>query len=82
MPLAQRIIHLHFFIGACDWHVAEVDDDTWEAFGYADLGDPQNAEWGCLSLLDLEAVVVVPGFVVERDLGWMPHSFSPVEGRR
>ena len=29
--------HLHFFIGACDWYVAELDDETWDASGYANL---------------------------------------------
>src|SRR5215204_6459229 len=76
VPLAEKIIHLHFFIGACDWYVAELDDDTWEAFGHADLGDAQNAEWGYFSLPELEAVVVGPGFVVERDLLWTPRLFS------
>jgi hypothetical protein len=82
VPLAEKIIHLHFFIGACDWYVAELDDDTWEVFGYADLGDPQNAEWGYFSLPELEAVVVASGFVVERDLDWAPQRFSAVERRR
>ena len=82
VPLDEKIIHLHFFIGACDWYVAELDDDKWEAFGYANLGDPQNAEWGYFSLPELEAVVVGPGFVVERDLDWTPRPFSAVEGRR
>lgn len=48
MPLAEKIIYLHFFIGACDWYVAELDDDTWESFGYTDLGEAQNAEWWVL----------------------------------
>lgn len=81
VPPAQKIIHLHFFIGACDWYVAELEDDTWEAFGYANLGDPQNAEWGYFSLPELEAVVVGAGFVVERELGWVAQRFSAVERR-
>lgn len=79
VPLDDKIIHLHFFIGACDWYVAELDDDTWEAFGYANLGDPLNAEWGYFSLPGLEAVVVGRGFVVERDLAWTSRLFSAVE---
>jgi hypothetical protein len=82
VTLAQEVVHLHFFIGACDWYVAELDDGSWEAFGYADLGDPQNAEWGYFSLPELEAVVVGPGLVVERDLDWTPQPFSAVTGRR
>lgn len=74
VPLAEKTIHLHFFIGACDWYLAELDDDTWEAFGYANLGDPQSAGWGYFSLLELEAVVMAAGFLVERDLAWTPRA--------
>jgi hypothetical protein len=56
----------------CDWYVAEIDDDEWLAFGYADLKDSQNAEWETFSLTELEGVVIEPGFVVERDLAWDP----------
>ena len=66
VPLAEKTFRLHFFIGARDWYVAELDDESWTAFGYANLGDPQHAEWGHFSLPELEAVVVGPGFVVER----------------
>ena len=76
-PLAEKLLHLHFFIGACDWYVAELDDETWDASGYANLGDPLNAEWRYFSLPELEAVVVGPGFVVERDLYWTPPRVLP-----
>jgi hypothetical protein len=46
VPLAEKVIHLHFFIGACDWYVAELDDETWEAFGYANLGDRRTRSGG------------------------------------
>ena len=79
VALPEKVIELHFFIGGCDWYAAELDDDTWEAFRYANLGDAQNAEWGHFSLPELEAVVVGPGFVVERDLAWTPRA-PPVPG--
>ena len=82
VPLAEKVIHLHFFFGSCDWYVAELGDDTWEAFGYANLGDAQNAEWGYFSMPELEEVLVGPGLVVERDLDWVPQPFSAVEVRR
>jgi len=81
VPLEQKLVHLHYFVGSCDWYVAELDDDSWSAFGYANLGDAQNAEWGYFSLPELEAVVVRPGFVVERDLCWTAQSFSAGLGR-
>lgn len=77
VPLTDKVIHLHFFAGGCDWYIAELDDDSWNAFGYANLNDPRNAEWGYVSLLELEAVRVGPS-VVERDLLWMPQPFSQV----
>ncbi len=45
----DKIVHLHFFIGGCDWYVAEFDGEEL-FFGYANLNDAQNAEWGYFSL--------------------------------
>ena len=28
VPLKEKLIHLHFFIGACDWYVAEFDGEV------------------------------------------------------
>ena len=55
-PLKEKIIYLHFFIGGCDWYVAEYDcyDTCW---GFAVLNsDCQNAEWGYFSLSELEQI--------------------------
>ena len=43
IPLKDKLIHLHFFIGGCDWYVAEFDfEDLF--FGFAILNnDFQNA---------------------------------------
>ncbi len=47
IPLKDKIIHLHFFIGGCDWYIVEYDGDDL-FWGYAILnGDTENAEWGC-----------------------------------
>lgn len=74
--LADKIAHLHYFVGACDWFVVEYDPDTGIAFGWADLGDPQNAELGYFSLPELQTITVShpSGYtvVVERDLHWTP----------
>lgn len=78
VPLGDKTIHLHYFIGGCDWYIAELDTIEWRAFGYVDLGDPQNAEWGYIDLQELEAVWIGPGFVVERDLGWSATPFGEV----
>lgn len=90
VDLEDKIIHLHLFVGGCDWWIAELDRRNLLAFGYADLGDPQNAEWGYVSLRELgellvrqpvsmpdgrEAEFQIP---VERELGWVPKPFSEV----
>lgn len=54
--LQDKLIYLHFFIGGCDWYVAESDgyDTCW---GYAVLNaDDQNGEWGYFSLSELEQI--------------------------
>ncbi len=54
----EKVIHLHFFIGACDWYVAEFDGED-IFFGFANLGDPINAEWGYFKLSDLAGTEVM-----------------------
>jgi len=75
---------LHFFVGSMDWWIAEVDPESWTAFGFANLGDPQNAEWGYVDLLELGEVVAGPGgmLTVERDLYWTPTLAATVLGER
>lgn len=54
--LSDKLIYLHFFIGGCDWYVAEFDGDDL-FFGYAILnGDSQNSEWGNFSFGELKAI--------------------------
>ena len=58
VPLKNKLIHLHFFIGGCDWYIAEYDgnDLFW---GYAILnGDYFNAEWGYISFSELKDIKV------------------------
>jgi len=53
VPLKDKEIHLHFFIGGCDWYIAEYDGDDL-FWGFACLGgDLQNAEWGYISFGEL-----------------------------
>lgn len=61
IPLEDKEVHLHFFIGGCDWYIVEYDGDD-IFFGYAILNqDYQNAEWGYISLQELKSIKV----------GWM-----------
>ena len=68
-PLAEKLVHLHFFIGGCDWYIVEYDGDDL-FFGYTILnGDMINAEWGYISFSELRGVKV--GFVeIDNDLHW------------
>ena len=79
-------IHLHYFLGDLDWWVVEYDPVERLAFGYACLGDPDMAEWGYVSLVELEGLfeefgglgigVILPPLLVERDLHWTPRTAS------
>lgn len=82
-PLADKVVWIHYFVGACDWYVMEYDPAEGLGFGWADLGDPQNAELGYMTLGELRDVLVVTReglpVVVERDLGWAPITFSELQ---
>lgn len=56
IPLKDKQIHLHFFIGNCDWYIAEYDGEDL-FFGFAILnGDHLNSEWGYISLRELRSI--------------------------
>lgn len=56
IPLKDKLIHLHFFIGGCDWYIAEFNGkDTF--FGFAVLNnDYEMAEWGYVSFSEVQAI--------------------------
>ncbi len=57
-PLQEKLIHLHFFIGACDWFIAEFDGEDL-FWGFAILnGDYEMAEWGYVSFSELKSISV------------------------
>ncbi len=70
-PLAEKTIYAHYFVGACDWYVSELDPTTGQAFGYADLG-MGCPEWGYFDLVEMEETVVNGWVVIERDLDFAP----------
>jgi hypothetical protein len=72
----DKIIHMHFFIGSCDWYIAEYDGED-SFFGYANLGDPQNAEWGYISLSEMKSLSI-RGIEIDRDLHWNQKKFSEI----
>ena len=55
-PLQEKLIHLHFFIGACDWFIAEFDGED-VFWGFAILNqDYEMAEWGYFSFNELKSI--------------------------
>lgn len=77
IPCQDKIIHLHFFIGGCHWYIAEYEPKHRIFFGFANLGDPQNAEWGDIPFDEL-ADINIRGFQVDRDLDWQPRRFGDI----
>jgi hypothetical protein len=70
----DKFVYLHYFGPSQDWYIAEVDQETGLAFGYADLGFG-GGEWGSIFLPELEEVAV--GFVIiERDKWFLPRRFA------
>ena len=75
----DKIIHLHLFIGGCDWFIAETDGVD-ICFGFCLLnGDLQNSEWGNVSLNELKAIKVGGWLEVDNDLYWEIRPASEVE---
>src|SRR5690348_12149490 len=74
----DKIVYIHYFSAAADFWITELDQDSYEGFGYVRYAQfPEGAEWGYIDLTDLEAVNVRGGLViVERELHWEPKKFS------
>ena len=79
LPMKDKIIQFHFFIGGCDWFVSEFDGiDTF--FGFAILhGDLLMAEWGYVSLSDLKSIKINGYLEIDCDLHWRPKPAREVE---
>ena len=66
-PLKDKPIHLHCFIGGCDWFISEYDGEDL-FFGYAIIGDSRFGEWGYISFTELKQIRVPPGIEVDCEL--------------
>ena len=78
----EAVVHLHYFTGGCDWWITEKDVDTdgegqVQAFGYVDLGDPQNAELGYISIKEL-----CEQRTMNVDLYWTPITLRDLVAKR
>lgn len=83
----EAIAYLHYFKGACDWYILEKDkgceDDApedkgvqFQAFGWANLGDDQNAELGYIPIQELIECNV------DFDLHFTPKKLGDIINRR
>ncbi len=81
IPLKDKIIHLHFFIGGCDWFIAEYDHEGEDLFfGFTILNnDLDMAEWGYLSFSELQSIKVQGWLEIDNDLHWTPKPSKEVE---
>lgn len=68
----DAVVQLHYFKGGCDWYITERDvlEDQHQAFGLADMGDP---ELGYISIVELLANRA------ELDLYWVPTAIKDIK---
>lgn len=80
VPLKDKLVRMHFFLGGSDWYACEFDGrDLF--FGYVILnGDTDMAEWGYFSLQELKGLRMRPGLEVDRDLHWRPVKAGLIKG--
>jgi hypothetical protein len=81
VPLKDKLIYLHFFIGGCDWYIAEYDGDDL-FWGYAILNkDYLNAKWGYISYGELKDIKINGLFEVDCELEeiWRVKKTSEIE---
>ena len=79
VPLKEKLIVMHFFIGGCDWYVTEYSSEEKCFFGFAILnGDLDNAEWGYFSLDEL-CSLKVKFLEVDKDCHWTPKKAIEIE---
>ena len=73
IPMADKIVHVHYFSGPYDAYLVEYDEATHEGFGYTVIAGHDSGEWGYINLDYLASVKVPPfGLGIERDLYWDP----------
>lgn len=75
----DKVIYAKFFGGPMTWLIAELDPVSGIAFGFCNLGNDEDAEWGYVSLLELESLSAHGGLVIiERDLHFEPARFADI----
>ena len=68
VPVKDKLICLHCFLGSCDWYIAEYDGDDL-FFGFTILNnDYEMAEWGYVSFNELKSIKVQGWLEVDCEL--------------
>jgi hypothetical protein len=67
-PLAEKMLHVYYFLGSHDWYIAELDPETGLAFDYSTGGA---CERGYMDLVEMEEVIGAMS-VIERDIHFVP----------
>ena len=80
IPTDDKIAQVKYFAGAATWYVFELDSDSGDAFGHADLG-LGHPELGYFNINELAETNLGFGTVVERDLHFKPTTFAHRDGQ-
>ena len=79
VPLREKEIYLHFFIGGCDWYICEYDGEDL-FWGYAILnGDLEMAVWGYIIFDELKRIKIPPGFEIDCETCWQVKKAIQIE---
>lgn len=80
VALEDKKIYMHFFLGSCDWYIAEFDQENDLFWGYAIInGDLQMAEWGYISFDELKSLKVRRFMEIDRDIHWKVKKASEIK---
>lgn len=56
IPIKDKLVHLHFFMGGSDWYVVEYDGKD-QFFGFVIMNnDHFNSEWGYFSFEEMKSI--------------------------
>lgn len=74
----DKVMHARLFAlgSAATWLIAEYDPKEKIAFGYCFLGNPEDAEWGYVSVAELESLKFMGIPRVELDAHFTPKPFK------
>jgi hypothetical protein len=69
LSISEQKVHCKLFnpAGAGTWYLTAYDPEEKLAFGFVNLGDPEMAELGYISITELETLRLPFGLKIERD---------------